>query len=121
LTIATDRALAAARGLTRLDLDLLAYVPSNTIASIINAFGEPKVLPNPIAFPVARDDEAVGTIGAASLAARSGAILMQDNGLGNSLTALGTFAVAYQRTDCAIAVDSPRRAGGSFPVVAASH
>jgi hypothetical protein len=38
LTIATDRALAAARGLTRLDLDLLAYVPSNTIAPIINAF-----------------------------------------------------------------------------------
>ena len=97
MTIATDRALGAARGLMRLDLDLLAYVSSNTIAPIINAFRGPKAPSNPVAFPVAREEEAVGIIGAASLAGRSGAILMQDNGFGNSLTALGTFAVAYHR------------------------
>ena len=44
-----------------------------------------------------REEEAVGIIGAVSLAGRSGAIIMQDNGFGNALTALATFAVAYHR------------------------
>ncbi len=97
MSIAIERALAAARGLRRLNLDLLAYVPSNTIAPIINTFRGPDAPSGPRAFPVSREEEAIGVIGAASLAGRRGAILMQDNGFGNSLTALGTFAVAYHR------------------------
>ena len=96
-TPTSERAEAAARGLERLDLHYIAYVPSNTIAPIINHFRALATDSAPRAFPVAREEEAVGIIGAVSLAGRRGAIIMQDNGFGNALTALATFAVAYHR------------------------
>lgn len=86
------RAGAVAGALERCELDLLAYLPSNSIAGIIDRLrGGDK----PRAFPVAREEEAVGIVGGANLAGRRGAILMQDNGFGNALTALTTWAVAY--------------------------
>lgn len=97
MSITSERADAVARAIARLELDFLAYVPSNTIAPIINHFRGPTAPARPCAFPVAREEEAVGIIGAVSLANRHGAILMQDNGFGNALTALTTFAVAYHR------------------------
>ena len=92
-----SRAQAAARGLEKLDLDFIAYVPSNTIAPIINHFRELASETALRAFPVSREEEAVGIIGAVSLAGKRGAIVMQDNGFGNAMTALATFAVAYHR------------------------
>lgn len=96
MTIAAERAAGAARGLERAGLDLLAFVPSNTIAPIIEQLrgreGQPGM---PRTFPVGREEEAVGIIGAANLCGARGAIVMQDNGFGNALTALATWAVAY--------------------------
>lgn len=88
----SGRAGAVAGALERSDLDLLAYLPSNSIAGIIGRLrgGE-----RPRAFPVAREEEAIGIIGGANLAGGRGAVLMQDNGFGNALTALATWAVAY--------------------------
>ncbi len=95
-SMSRERAAATARGLERLHLDFLAYQPSNIIAPVIEYFetgagreSGPKML------LVSREEEAVGIIGGALLAGSSGAILMQDNGFGNSMTALTTFAVAY--------------------------
>jgi sulfopyruvate decarboxylase subunit alpha len=89
----TSRSEAVVEALERLDLAYTAYVPSNTIAPIIEGYrqraGERRV------FAVSREEEAVGIIGAVALAGRMGAIIMQDNGFGNALTALTTFAVAY--------------------------
>jgi sulfopyruvate decarboxylase subunit alpha len=89
----TLRTAAVTRALERLELDFTAYVPSNTIAPIINRYqtsaGHSRV------FPVSREEEAVGIIGALPLSGRFGAIIMQDNGFGNSLTALTTFTLAY--------------------------
>jgi len=94
--IGPSRTAAAARGIERLELDYLAYQPSNVIAPIISHFlqrenegSRTRVL------LVSREEEGVGIIGGAALAGRSGGILMQDNGFGNALTALATFAVAY--------------------------
>lgn len=95
MNIVQERAQAAARGLDRLDLDFLAYVPSKSIAPIIEHFIGPNAPATPRAFPVAREEEAMGIIGGAVLAGRRGAIVMQDNGFGNALTALTTFCVAY--------------------------
>jgi sulfopyruvate decarboxylase subunit alpha len=97
MTRSLDRAAAAGRGLERLGLDFIAYVPSNTIAPIINHFRQREPNTAPYAFPVTREEEAVGIIGAVSLAGKQGAIVMQDNGFGNALTALTTFAIAYHR------------------------
>lgn len=84
---------AVITALEQSSLDFLAYVPSNKIAPIINRFRENQGAP--LTFPVAREEEAVGIIGAANLVGRRGAILMQDNGFGNAMTALATWAVAY--------------------------
>jgi sulfopyruvate decarboxylase subunit alpha len=100
-TLTEQRHESVVDALERLALDQVAYVPSNSIAPIIKALeakdrqrldgpgGRPRV------FPVSREEEAVGIIGALPLAGQFGAILMQDNGFGNALTALTTFTVAY--------------------------
>jgi len=46
-------------------------------------------------FPLSREEEAMGVLGALPLAGKFGAIVMQDNGFGNALTALTTFNLAY--------------------------
>jgi sulfopyruvate decarboxylase subunit alpha len=97
LGITEERSTKVASALEQLNLDFIAYIPSNSIAPIINCFVGESNPERPFAFPVAREEEAVGIIGAVSLAGKHGAIIMQDNGFGNSLTALTTFAVAYHR------------------------
>jgi sulfopyruvate decarboxylase subunit alpha len=87
----TARGVAAARGIERLQPDLVAYIPSNVVAPIIAYLQD-----HPIKLMViAREEEAVGIVGGAALAGRTGVIVMQDNGFGNALTALATFPVAY--------------------------
>jgi sulfopyruvate decarboxylase subunit alpha len=97
LSNSAERSTQVASALEQLELDFLAYIPSNSIAPIINYFRGKTGHEHTVAFPVAREEEAVGIIGAVSLAGKHGAIVMQDNGFGNSLTALTTFAVAYHR------------------------
>lgn len=97
MSLTDDRAGAVAAAIERLDCGRVAYVPSNTVAPIITrleeadrARGGPRRV-----FPVSREEEAVGIIGALPLAGSFGAIVMQDNGFGNALTALTTFSLAY--------------------------
>lgn len=74
----------------------VAHVPSSAIASIIlqelSDAGKPGV---PELLPVGREEEAVGIVGAMNLVGHRAAMLMQDNGFGNALTALTTWAIAY--------------------------
>lgn len=93
MTARTDAVIA---GIERLKLDFLAYLPSSSIAPIIEHFRvRSGRADSPVAFPVSREEEGVGIVGGISLAGRRGAMLVQDNGFGNSLTALTTFAMAY--------------------------
>jgi len=50
---------------------------------------------SPRVTPLSREEEAVGVIGALPLAGKLGAVVMQDNGFGNALTALTTFSLSY--------------------------
>lgn len=71
--------------------DLLVHVPSSHAAPMIRdieASGIPCLLAN-------KEDEAVGIAGGAVLAGARAVLIMQDNGFGNALTALTTFAAAY--------------------------
>jgi len=74
--------------------DAVTYVPSNSIAPLITGLTE-KSPSSTRVFPVSREEEAVGIVGALPLAGRFGVIVMQDNGFGNALTALTTFAASY--------------------------
>lgn len=97
MNVTEQRALGVAAAIERLDCDFVAYVPSNTVAPIIARLEESDRARGGArrVFPVSREEEAVGIVGALPLAGRFGAIVMQDNGFGNALTALTTFSLAY--------------------------
>lgn len=78
-------------GLLEWGIETFVYVPSSHAAPVIRDLegrGVRAILAN-------REEEAVGIAGGLRLAGARAAIVMQDNGFGNALTALGTFAVAY--------------------------
>ncbi|MBO2463957.1 hypothetical protein [Actinomadura violacea] len=91
-------AAAVAAGLRDSGADLIGYVPSASVAPVITALvaadggtgGSSERV-----FPLSREEEAMGVLGALPLAGRFGAVVMQDNGFGNALTALTTFNAAY--------------------------
>ncbi len=86
-----ERATAIVDGLLDWEVDALVHVPSSHNAAIIRGLadrGVPELLAN-------REEEAVGLAGGLALAGRRAVIVMQDNGFGNALTALTTFAAAY--------------------------
>jgi sulfopyruvate decarboxylase subunit alpha len=87
-----------ARGLWDSGADLIGYVPSVSVAPVISALVEADGGADGVSsrvFPLSREEEAVGVLGALPLAGKFGAIVMQDNGFGNALTALTTFSTAY--------------------------
>jgi sulfopyruvate decarboxylase subunit alpha len=78
-------------GLLDWELEMLVYVPSSHSAPVIRglqARGIRAVMAN-------REEEAVGIAGGLAMVGRRAAIVMQDNGFGNAITALATFAVEY--------------------------
>jgi len=95
-TITQDRHAEVVNAIVGLQPDGVAYVPSASIAPIIN--GVLAAQDNgdlPLVYPVSREEEAIGVVGAYPFAGKFGVIIMQDNGFGNALTALTTFAVSY--------------------------
>lgn len=87
----STRSDAVVDGLREWGLETFVHVPSSHVAPIIQgleAGGVDGLLAN-------REEEAVGIAGGLALAGRRVALVMQDNGFGNALTALTTFAKAY--------------------------
>jgi sulfopyruvate decarboxylase subunit alpha len=82
---------AVVDGLTDWHIEDFVYVPSSHSAPVIRGLQDRGVR----AIMANREEEAVGVAGGLALAGRRAAIVMQDNGFGNSLTALATFAVQY--------------------------
>lgn len=107
LSLTAQRHQEVAGAIGGAEPDLVAYVPSASIAPIIRELervdaervkagqdqGEQAVRSR--VFAVSREEEAVGVVGALPFAGKFGVIVMQDNGFGNSLTALTTFTMAY--------------------------
>ncbi|MFI1914139.1 thiamine pyrophosphate-binding protein [Nocardia sp. NPDC020380] len=94
----TSYAASVARGIWAAEADLVGYVPSVSVAPVISALVETSGGADGRSqqvFPLSREEEAAGVLGALPLAGKFGAIIMQDNGFGNALTALTTFNIAY--------------------------
>ena len=89
---------AVAAGIWAAGADRVGYIPSVTVAPIVAALvaadgGADGVSPR--VTPLSREEEAIGVLGAVALTGGLGAVVMQDNGFGNALTALTTFPLAY--------------------------
>ena len=87
-TWASDAVVA---GLLDWGIEDFSYVPSSHIAPVVRPLQERGVR----GYLAAREEEGVGLAGGLALGGRKAALLMQDNGFGNALTALATFAKAY--------------------------
>ncbi len=89
---ADPRSQAIIDGLEAIDPSHVLYLPSSTLRSIINYC---LVRPNTQAFPIPIEEEGVGIHSGLVLAGAKPIMIIQDNGVGNMLTALTTFPQAY--------------------------
>lgn len=92
MSSAQERSQAIVDGLDAIDLDFVLHLPSSTLAGVIRHLESRE---RPRSFPVTREEEAIGIASGIALAGRKAALVIQDNGLGNLLTALNTFPQAY--------------------------
>ncbi|WP_167133017.1 thiamine pyrophosphate-binding protein [Paramicrobacterium chengjingii] len=78
-------------------IDAVGYVPSVTIAPVIKQLIQARAASesSPNVIQLSREEEAMGMLGALPLAGKLGAVIMQDNGFGNALTAMTTFLQSY--------------------------
>jgi len=87
-----ERCQAVCEGLDACAPDHVVYLPSSTLVPIIDHYVN---RPGVTAFPATREDEAVGIGSGLVLGGARPVLIIQDNGLGNALTALTTFPQAY--------------------------
>lgn len=86
------RSQAVIDGLEAIDPEYVLHLPSSTLKHVIN-----HVLSRPgtRAFPIPIEQEGVGILAGLALAGKRAVMIIQDNGIGNMLTALTTFPLAY--------------------------
>ena len=83
---------AIANGIADVAPDFVLHLPSSTLTSIVAHCQE---LLGDRAFPITREEEGVGIAAGMALAGKNAVMVIQDNGIGNALTALTTFPQAY--------------------------
>ena len=83
---------AVVEGLEEIGLDYFIHVPDSYGSPVIQHFQDH---PTARCFPVAREEEGIGIAAGLALGNKKGVLFYQDVGLGNSMVALTTFALAY--------------------------
>jgi sulfopyruvate decarboxylase subunit alpha len=101
-------------GLEAAGVDYFLYVPGGPLAPIIHHFTNSASV---IELPLAREEEGIGIMGGLVLGGKRPVLMMQDNGLGNSIGALSTFAKAYHLPGLLLSV----RRGGLTEFNSAMH
>src|SRR4051794_7600084 len=86
------RSQAIIDGIEQLHPEFVLELPSSTLKTILGHFID---RPGMRTFPIPREEEGVGIMSGLSLAGRRAVMIIQDNGLGNLITALATFPQAY--------------------------
>jgi sulfopyruvate decarboxylase subunit alpha len=87
-----ERNAALIAGIEALGSEFIIHIPSSTLKTII---AHCEGMPGVRVFPATREEEAVGIASGLALAGRRCLLVIQDNGIGNSLTALTTFPEPY--------------------------
>lgn len=90
-----ERSAAVIAGVEALDPRWILHLPSSTLKAVMGHFlardgrGGPRVVPIP------REEEGIGILSGLALAGQRAVMIIQDNGIGNLLTALNTFPLPY--------------------------
>ena len=109
LGYAEDACAAVIEGIEAIGLDYFIHVPDSFGALVIAHFeSDPTVR----SFPVAREEEGIGIASGLAMTGKKAVLFYQDTGLGNSIGALTTYAMAYHSPMLLLAI---RRGGfGEF-------
>jgi sulfopyruvate decarboxylase subunit alpha len=87
-----ERSRALIAGIEAIQPKYVLELPSSNLKAIIQHFLE---APGVNTFPVPREEEGVGILAGLVLAGQRAIMIIQDNGIGNMLTAMTTFPQAY--------------------------
>jgi len=82
-----------ARALKAASIQMVSYVPDEVTADLLTLLEQDEAL---TVVPVTREEEGVAVLAGGYLGGKRGALILQGSGLGNSLNALGSLAVAAQ-------------------------
>jgi sulfopyruvate decarboxylase subunit alpha len=83
---------AMLRAFSAAGVEILPYVPDGVLAPLLNQAAERGFG----LVPLTREEEGIGVLSGVYLGGRRGALLMQTSGLGNSLNAIGSLAMAQR-------------------------
>lgn len=92
MSTVAERNAALIAGIEALRPEFIIHIPSSTLKGII---AHCEGMAGARVFPATREEEAIGIAGGLALAGRRVLLIIQDNGLGNALTALTTFPEPY--------------------------
>jgi sulfopyruvate decarboxylase subunit alpha len=87
-----ERSAAIIAGIEAIQPGHVLVLPSSTLKAVVGHF---LAAPGVHTFPVPREEEGVGILSGLVLAGQRAVMIIQDNGIGNLITALATFPQAY--------------------------
>jgi sulfopyruvate decarboxylase alpha subunit len=87
-----ERSQALIAGIEAIQPKYILELPSSNLKAVIQHFLQ---APGVTTFPVPREEEGVGILAGLVLAGQRATMIIQDNGIGNMLTAIATFPQAY--------------------------
>jgi len=91
-----QRSQAVIQGIESIDPEFILHLPSSTLKLVLGHFLDgPGVRPGRRIFPIPREEEGISILSGLALAGRRAVMIVQDNGIGNMLTALLTFPQPY--------------------------
>ena len=92
MATAEQRSDAIVEGLRAIKPDHIFYLPSSTLKQVLE---ELAVTDGARLYPLTREEEGIGIAAGLALTGARPVLVIQDNGVGNALTALTTFPQAY--------------------------
>ena len=90
-----ERSAAVIAGIEALDPEWILHLPSSTLKAVVGHFLAKDGQPGFRIVPIPREEEGVGILSGLVMAGARALMVIQDNGVGNLLTALNTFPLPY--------------------------
>jgi sulfopyruvate decarboxylase TPP-binding subunit len=93
--VVEERSQALIRGIDHIAPTHVLWLPSSTLKGVIDHVEQRAKEGAYVSLPLTREEEGIGIAGGLVLGGAKPLLVVQDNGLGNALTALTTFAQPY--------------------------
>jgi sulfopyruvate decarboxylase TPP-binding subunit len=90
-----ERSAAIIAGVEAIDPRWILHLPSSTLKTVVGHFLAKDGQDGLRIVPIPREEEGIGILSGLALARTPALMIIQDNGIGNLLTALNTFPAPY--------------------------